>query len=307
MRSAFRFSGTIIAAMVAAASSYQWVVLPLMQRTSAARPTATLERGPRDARQLALTFDASSGAEGLRELLTVLEAADVRATFFLQGRWACQHPTEASLIAAKGHEIGNHGWSLKDLTYLEDWEIKREILLTDDRFVSWFGASYRPLFRAPLHAMDGRVLAIAHELGFRMVHWSIDPIGRGDAEAPASSLSHRVVGLSDDELKGAIVHFDVEAPGIAAAIPLIIGELRGRGFEFVPISAWTEQRLARRSERTDEASSLLVSPGGRGVSRFALREAPDSTVSFASAKSVVSRNGGPDHGIYILHHTTTKP
>src|SRR3990172_7689037 len=53
---------------------------------------------------------------GLGTLLALLEAAQVRATFFLLGPIARSRPELVRQIAAAGHEIGCHGWS-HDLIY----------------------------------------------------------------------------------------------------------------------------------------------------------------------------------------------
>lgn len=47
--------------------------------------------------------------EGVENLLSMLEAVDVRATFFVLGRIARDHPDLVGKIARAGHEIGCHG------------------------------------------------------------------------------------------------------------------------------------------------------------------------------------------------------
>jgi len=63
--------------------------------------------------RVALTFDAEHpdrpSAAGVQErLLEQLSRDGVRATFFIQGRWAEAYPETARLIAEGGHLIGNH-------------------------------------------------------------------------------------------------------------------------------------------------------------------------------------------------------
>jgi peptidoglycan/xylan/chitin deacetylase (PgdA/CDA1 family) len=72
--------------------------------------TAEMERGPLLHQQVALTFDAGGGDEGLPELLQTLETTNVRSTFFVTGKWAEEFPASAAQIVAKGHIIGNHTW-----------------------------------------------------------------------------------------------------------------------------------------------------------------------------------------------------
>jgi peptidoglycan/xylan/chitin deacetylase (PgdA/CDA1 family) len=63
---------------------------------------------------VALTFDAeypdhpAGPPAQCGALLDSLAAADVRASFFVQGRWASAQPAEARRIAADGHLVGLH-------------------------------------------------------------------------------------------------------------------------------------------------------------------------------------------------------
>src|SRR6266480_1104186 len=63
--------------------------------------------------RVALTFDTEfpgrptvAGVED--RLLASLAAADIRATFFLQGRWVRANPDQARRIADAGHLVANH-------------------------------------------------------------------------------------------------------------------------------------------------------------------------------------------------------
>jgi peptidoglycan/xylan/chitin deacetylase (PgdA/CDA1 family) len=61
-------------------------------------------------RHIALTFDDGPHPEATPEVLRILDANGVRATFFLLGRMVEEHPGVARAIAAAGHEIGVHGY-----------------------------------------------------------------------------------------------------------------------------------------------------------------------------------------------------
>jgi peptidoglycan/xylan/chitin deacetylase (PgdA/CDA1 family) len=213
--------------------------LPTPKPKPAPRPE--LEHGPRHLRQIALTFDAGAEADGLTDLLRVLEREGITATFFLTGRWACENQTLARVIAAKGHFIGNHTWAHKDLTTLEDADIRLELLRTDDRFVGWFGAQYHRLARAPFGETNERVLRIMEKEGFYGVRWSIDSLDSIEPRKPAAFIEGRVLAVSDANLQGAIVLMHVGYPETVQALPTMIDRLRERGFEFVPVSVWVPE------------------------------------------------------------------
>jgi len=197
-----------------------------------------MQRGPGHLRQVALTFDAGADAEGLPELLGVLEQERVRATFFLTGRWACENLHLARWIAAQGHVLGNHTWAHKDLTKLEEWEVREELVRTDDRFVGWFGVRYMPLFRAPYGETNPEILTVAQKLGFHAIRWSIDTLDAMEPPKTAAFIEERILGKRDAELKGAIVLMHVGHPETVEALPRVIHGLRERGFEFVTVNEW---------------------------------------------------------------------
>ena len=209
-----------------------------------------LLRGPRHLRQIALTFDAGGDADGLTDLLRVLERERVTATFFLTGRWVCENLALARMIGTQGHVIGNHTWDHKDLTELEDWEVREELLRTDDRFVSWFGSQYQPIFRAPYGEVNNCVLGVVQILGFHSIRWSIDTLDAMEPPKSASFIEGRILGKDDEELQGAIVLMHVGYPETVEALPVVIHNLRERGFELVTIPAWIPELQKVYDSRT---------------------------------------------------------
>ncbi|MDQ7851086.1 MAG: polysaccharide deacetylase family protein [Armatimonadota bacterium] len=89
-----------------------------MPTDTAATETRLVTRGPSGCNQVALTYDAGSGAEGAAAILDALARHNVRATFFLTGRWVERFPDLARRIASAGHEIGSHSHTHPDLTRL---------------------------------------------------------------------------------------------------------------------------------------------------------------------------------------------
>ena len=87
-------------------------------RDREAVPVSELQRGPRGAHRVAVTFDAGGEADAFPTLLAALAAARARSTFFLTGEWMREHPDLVRLLVSSGHERGNHTWSHSDLTRL---------------------------------------------------------------------------------------------------------------------------------------------------------------------------------------------
>lgn len=78
-------------------------------------------------KEMALVINVAWGNENLSPMLATLEEEQVRATFFLVGRWAAKYPDLVRAIAAGGHEFGNHAYSDPHLPMLSREAIAQEI------------------------------------------------------------------------------------------------------------------------------------------------------------------------------------
>ena len=64
-----------------------------------------------DPGHLALTFDDGPDPASTPAFLDELDRLGWRATFFLLGTMVCRYPALAAEVAARGHEIGVHGYT----------------------------------------------------------------------------------------------------------------------------------------------------------------------------------------------------
>jgi len=135
-----------------------------------------------DGPRVALTFDAEHpdrplGPPGNAErILDALGAAGVRATFFVQGRWATSNPATARRIAHDGHLVGHHSKYHARLTLLSDQGLRTDLREGEEEIRTATGTDPRPWFRCPFGdgRDDPRVLAALGELGYTNVHWHVD-------------------------------------------------------------------------------------------------------------------------------------
>ena len=132
--------------------------------------------------RVALTFDAEhpdrpGATPGTAErILDELGRADVRATFFVQSRWARANPELARRIAEDGHLVGNHSPYHARMTLLSDEGIRADVRDAAEALAQIAGVDTRPWFRCPFgdgHD-DPRVAGALEELGYRNVHWDVE-------------------------------------------------------------------------------------------------------------------------------------
>lgn len=114
----------------------------------------TLRHTPR-ADAVALTFDDGPNPAVTPRLLDLLTRYNVRATFFLIGRFARECPDLVREIVARGHQLGNHTNTHPNLIWLSRAKIREELARCQEAVVSAAGVAPRWMrppygFRSPL-------------------------------------------------------------------------------------------------------------------------------------------------------------
>lgn len=157
--------------------------------------------------RVALTFDAEhpdrpAPAGNAEALLAALARRGIRATFFIQGRWAEANPDTARAIADAGHLVGHHSHYHARLPLLTDAGIVEDVHDGAAAIVAATGVDPTPWLRCPFGAGadDPRVIAAIGSAGYRHVGWHV----AADDWDPA----HTSDDVADAILHGVEVHGD---------------------------------------------------------------------------------------------------
>ncbi|WP_406114853.1 polysaccharide deacetylase family protein [Kitasatospora purpeofusca] len=127
-----------------------------------------------DRRVVALTIDDGPDPRHTPTVLALLEQHGIRATFFLIGENAVEHPDLVREIAARGHHIANHTWTHPDLRHLSEVKVREELERTSELLHRTTGKA-PSWFRAPGGDWSPASLRVSAELGMRPMAWSVDP------------------------------------------------------------------------------------------------------------------------------------
>src|SRR5437016_1599261 len=125
-----------------------------------------------DPKQLALTYDDGPNDPHTLRLLDVLARHDVKATFFLIGRFIAQRPDIAQRIAAAGHAIGNHTYTHPKLVFTSQARLKDELTKCEQALRDAVG-EHSNLFRPPFGGRRPDVLRTVRAAGLVPVMWSV--------------------------------------------------------------------------------------------------------------------------------------
>lgn len=127
-------------------------------------------------------------AIGYPRLLGLLDELDLKGTFFIEGWNGLHHPDRVQDLAARGHEVGLHGWVHEKFGALD--QLRAEQVLHDGT-ASLNRIGIRPMgFRAPGGVRGPHAAAILSTLGYRY-----DSSSDGDAEPPQADHFSVTPGL----------------------------------------------------------------------------------------------------------------
>lgn len=180
-------------------------------------------------KQMSLAINVDWGEEHLPDMLRILEEEQVKATFFLTGRWAKKFPELTATINEKGHELGNHGYSHKSPNKMSLAQNIEEIKKTEE-VIQGITGKKTVLFAPASGERQDHVLKAAHKLNYQTILWSIDTVDW--KLPPAGQIVQKVVTKSHN---GAIVLMHPTKPTLEA-LPDLIKNLKKQGYELITVS-----------------------------------------------------------------------
>jgi peptidoglycan/xylan/chitin deacetylase (PgdA/CDA1 family) len=216
-------------------------------------------RLPPGKKLVALTFDLCEGPHEVAgyqgKIVDILRDNDVKATFFMGGKWMMNHRHRAQqLMSDPRFEVGNHTWAHRNLRLLSGSALTDEVkdaerAYEDLRRDLEARQCVRPgrsdlahkvaprrlgLFRFPFGACDITSLAEIGELGLLAIQWDVssdDP----DLKKTPDLMTKKIL---DEVRPGSIVLFHANGRGWYTddALPGIVSALKAQGYAFATVS-----------------------------------------------------------------------
>src|SRR5690625_2346409 len=187
-------------------------------------PASPIYRGHPKKEMVALMINVSWGADYIPSILKTLKNENIKATFFIEGKWAKENKDIVKMIHEQNHLIGNHDYNQPDMAKISSYEIKEQIEQTNDIIETIIDKS-PTWFAPPSGSYSNEVVRIVHEYQMETILWTVDTI---DWQNP--SVSVMINRVMKNIHPGAMVLMHPTEP-VAQGLPLLIDEIKQNGYE----------------------------------------------------------------------------
>lgn len=184
---------------------------------------------------VALTFDDGPSGVTTPQLLDVLKAKGVKATFFVLGGPLGSRPDICQRAEAEGHEVESHTMTHRNLEKATLGEIQWEVASMNQLFQEKLG--HLPSLTRPPYGNGIRRAEVTQNIGTPMIYWSVDTEDWRSRNAAAVQAQVR-----QNTYDGAIILMHDIYQSTVDAVPGIIDELRSWGYEFVTVEELAKAR-----------------------------------------------------------------
>lgn len=194
-----------------------------------------------------LTFDDGPHPEHTPAILDTLASEGVRATFFIVGQRAAEHPDLVRRIVAEGHALGHHTYTHSAPADTSAAGLGAEIRQTAETLQALVGFS-PALFRPPHGSLSPAKLWRVWRMGLSVVLWTVDP--KDFARASAEDLRH---WFTRHPVRGGdVVLLHDTSPHTGPVLAALIRDGRDRGLTFAALVGPGRPGLSSGSTAPDQ-------------------------------------------------------
>jgi peptidoglycan/xylan/chitin deacetylase (PgdA/CDA1 family) len=226
--------------------------------------------------EVVLTFDDGPLPRYSNQVLDILAAQCVKATFFEIGRMAQAFPDGIKRLKADGHTIGTHSQSHplsfermpldKVAKEVDDGIASVKAALGDD------GKDLAPFFRIPGLLRSAQVDELLASRG--LMTWSADFPADDWRNISSAKVASLALSRLEAKGKGVLLLHDIHARTVAA-LPTILRELKARGFRIVHVVPTTTEQPKTATVATDwrlHGEAAAAAAKWPAAPRFAFKE-----------------------------------
>ncbi|MBR4904623.1 MAG: polysaccharide deacetylase [Selenomonadaceae bacterium] len=193
-----------------------------------------------------LTFDDGPDNKITPQILDILKAEGVKATFYVCGNMVETYPEVLKRIFDEGHAIGNHSYNHRyDQIYASPWSFMEQVIQTDTAIKNVIGV--RPfIIRAPggVGMFSANYWTMIEDCGYVEHDWNALTEDATPSRPNASTQINNVLKyLGDNPPESVIIlmHSNSDKTETVKALPELIHFLRDWGYKFGVVTPMTPQ------------------------------------------------------------------
>jgi cellulose synthase/poly-beta-1,6-N-acetylglucosamine synthase-like glycosyltransferase/peptidoglycan/xylan/chitin deacetylase (PgdA/CDA1 family)/spore germination protein YaaH len=227
---------------------------------------------------LCLTFDDGPNREYTPQILDILKAHHVPATFFVIGVNAEQMPNLIRREYAEGHEIGNHTYTHPNIATTSPLRTELELSTTQRIIENLLGVSttfFRPPYNAdsaPTTPAEIQPVLRAQTFGYTTIAETVDPRDWEPGITPAAILNETKSEIAEAASEGdagathIILLHDAggDRAATVTALPQIIEYFQGQGYRFALVGELIGKNRAEVMPRPNAKELRLARIEGGG-------------------------------------------
>ena len=187
-------------------------------------------KGKENLPYIALTFDDGPHPKSTRQILQILQAEKVKATFFVVGKKVLQYPQLVRLQVENGHSIGNHTFNHINLKTASA-ELAATEIKACGKAIKYITGKAPHLFRPPGGNYNNEVVSIADALGYTTVLWTANAGDCGNISKEA--IWDRIMMRTGN---GGIILMHDGIQESTDMLPELIQRLKHKGYIFVTVN-----------------------------------------------------------------------
>ena len=195
--------------------------------------------GSPEAKKIYLTFDAGYENGNVEKVLDTLKKHDVPAAFFILPHMINAQEELVLRMANEGHLVCNHSYSHKNMSNIKDKEqFKSELTKLEELYKEKTGLDMAKYYRPPEGSFSIDNLALAKELGYKTVFWSLAYADWDNKEQMPCDKAKSII-LSRMH-NGCVLLLHPTSSTNALILDELITTLKNDGYEFASLDDFEE-------------------------------------------------------------------
>ena len=183
-----------------------------------------------DKKEIAISFDDGPAENYTKEILSILNTENVKATFFCIGMRIAENETILKQLQTDGHIIGNHSYSHHFWFDMYSAQKMQKDLKQMDTEMERVTGLKPKLFRPPYGVTNPNLAKAIKKGGYTPVGWSVRSMDTGIEDG------NKLLGKINDGIKpGAIFLFHDTSKTTLEVLPEFIQEVKKRGYHIIPL------------------------------------------------------------------------